>query len=353
MIRKQTKKILVGNIPVGGCSEISVQTMTKTKTANAVATISQIERAAQAGADIIRVTVNDEAAAASIKEIVINSPIPVVADIHFNHIFALAAIDSGVKKVRINPGNIGNKSKISEVLSAAKSNNVPIRIGVNSGSLEKDILIKYGAPTAEALVESAMRHIQIANDCNFDELIVAVKSTSVLTTIDAYRLLSKKTNYPLHLGVTEAGSVFSGAIKSSVGIGVLLSEGIGDTIRVSLTGEPEEEVGAAIEILSALNLRKKYIELISCPTCGRLDVDLISITKKIEPLLKQIKKRLTVAIMGCVVNGPGEAKEADLGIACGKNEAILFVKGQQIKKIKEEDIISTLLEEIDKMPGAI
>lgn len=349
MTRKQTKKVFVGDVAIGGGSDISVQTMTKTKTADVPATISQILRSANAGADIVRVTINDEAAASAIKEIVKKSPVPIVADIHFNHIFALNAINAGVSKVRINPGNIGDKSRILEVLTAAKSSNIPIRIGVNSGSLEKDILARYGSPTAEALVESALRHVQIANDCNFDNLIIAVKSTSVLTTIEAYRALSKTTNYPLHLGVTEAGSVFSGTIKSSVGIGVLLFEGIGDTIRVSLTGQPEEEVSAGIEILSALNLKKKYIELISCPTCGRLDVDLIGITKKLEPILKNIKKHLTVAVMGCAVNGPGEAKEADLGIACGKEEAILFIKGVQVKKIKEKDIIPTLLEEINKM----
>jgi (E)-4-hydroxy-3-methylbut-2-enyl-diphosphate synthase len=349
MDRKQTKKVFVGNIAIGGNSTISVQTMTKTKTWDIPATISQINRIYEAGADIVRVTVNDEKAASAIKEIVENSPLPIVADIHFNHIFALKSIEAGVAKVRINPGNIGNKQRIEAVLKAANEHNIPIRIGVNSGSLEKDILEKYGSPTAEALVESANRHVQIANDFNFDNLILAVKSTSVVTTIEAYRKLSEATSYPLHLGVTEAGSVFSGTIKSSVGIGVLLSEGIGDTIRVSLTGAPETEVEAGIEILSALGLRSKNIELISCPTCGRTEVDVIKITNELEPLLKNIKKKLKVAVMGCVVNGPGEAKEADIGVACGKNEAVLFIKGEPIQKVKPNEIVPTLLAEIKKL----
>jgi (E)-4-hydroxy-3-methylbut-2-enyl-diphosphate synthase len=298
----------------------------------------------------VRVTVNDEMAAIAIFDIVKKSEIPIVADIHFNHIFALKAIEAGVAKVRINPGNIGSEDRIKAVLNSAKAKNIPIRIGVNSGSLEKDILEKHGSPTAQALVESAKRHIEIANKFDFDDLIIAVKSTSVINTIEAYRLLSAETNYPLHLGVTEAGSIFTGTIKSSVALGTLLSEGIGDTVRVSLTGNPEIEVEAATEILSALGLREKNIELISCPTCGRLEVDLIAITQKLEPILKKIKKRLTVAVMGCVVNGPGEAKEADIAVACGKNEALLFVKGVQIKKIKEDEIIPTLLEEIERQP---
>ena len=349
MLREKTKKIFIGNIAVGGDAPVSVQTMTKTKTSNISKTLSQINRVYQAGVDIVRVTVNDDSAANSIKEIVKESPVPIVADIHFNYIFALKAIEAGISKVRINPGNIGNRERISMVLKAANERNIPIRIGVNSGSLEKDILEKYGAPNSDALVESAIRHINIANDFNFDNIIVAVKSTSVVTTIEAYRKLATLTNYPLHLGITEAGTIYSGLIKSSVGIGTLLSEGIGNTIRVSLTGEPEQEVEAGIEILSSLKLRKKYIELISCPTCGRVEVDLIKISQKLEPELKKIKKSLKVALMGCVVNGPGEAKDADIGVACGKGEAILFIKGKQIRKIKEEDIISELLFEIDKI----
>ncbi|MBQ6268736.1 MAG: flavodoxin-dependent (E)-4-hydroxy-3-methylbut-2-enyl-diphosphate synthase, partial [Bacteroidetes bacterium] len=344
----KTKKLYIGNVAIGGDAPISIQTMTKTKTANISDTLAQINKAYEAGVDIVRVTVNNEEAANAIKYIVKDSPVPIVADIHFNHIFALKSIEAGVAKVRINPGNIGNKERIAAVLNAANDKNIPIRIGVNSGSLEKDILEKYGTPTADALVESAIRHINIANDFNFDNLIIAVKSTSVPTTIEAYRKLANLTNYPLHLGVTESGSVYSGLIKSSIGIGTLLAEGIGNTIRVSLTGTPEQEVEAGIEILSALKLREKYIELISCPTCGRVEVNLIELSQKLEPILKKIKKRLTIALMGCIVNGPGEAREADLGIACGKGEALLFIKGTPIRKIKEENIIKELLTEIDK-----
>ena len=349
MLRNKTKKLYIGNVAIGGGAPISIQTMTKTKTANISDTLAQINKAYEAGVDIVRVTVNNEEAANAIKYIVKDSPVPIVADIHFNHIFALKSIEAGVAKVRINPGNIGNKERIAAVLNAANDKNIPIRIGVNSGSLEKDILEKYGTPTADALVESAIRHINIANEFNFDNLIIAVKSTSVPTTIEAYRKLANLTNYPLHLGVTESGSVYSGLIKSSIGIGTLLAEGIGNTIRVSLTGTPEQEVEAGIEILSALKLREKYIELISCPTCGRVEVNLIELSQKLEPILKKIKKRLTIALMGCIVNGPGEAREADLGIACGKGEAILFIKGTPIRKIKEENIIKELLTEIDKL----
>ena len=348
MLRNKTKNLYIGNVAIGGDAPISIQTMTKTKTANISDTLAQINKAYEAGVDIVRVTVNNEEAANAIKYIVKDSPVPIVADIHFNHIFALKSIEAGVAKVRINPGNIGNKERIAAVLNAANDKNIPIRIGVNSGSLEKDILEKYGTPTADALVESAIRHINIANDFNFDNLIIAVKSTSVPTTIEAYRKLANLTNYPLHLGVTESGSVYSGLIKSSIGIGTLLAEGIGNTIRVSLTGTPEQEVEAGIEILSALKLREKYIELISCPTCGRVEVNLIELSQKLEPILKKIKKRLTIALMGCIVNGPGEAREADLGIACGKGEALLFIKGTPIRKIKEENIINELLTEIDK-----
>ena len=316
--RKITKTVAVGNVLIGGGNPISVQTMTNTKTANVSETVRQIHSIKEAGADIVRVTVNDDAAAAAISDIVKNANMPVVADIHFNHLFALKAIEAGVAKVRINPGNIGDETRIKAVLDKAKEKNIPIRIGVNSGSLEKDILEKYGSPTAQALVESALRHIEIANKFDFDDIIIAVKSTSVINTIEAYRLLSQQTDYPLHLGVTEAGSIFTGTIKSSVALGTLLCEGIGDTVRVSLTGSPEVEVEAGIEILSALGLREKNIELISCPTCGRLEVNLFEVVQKLEPELKKIKKRLTVAVMGCVVNGPGEAKEADIADVAGR-----------------------------------
>lgn len=346
--KKITKKILVGKIEIGGGSPISIQTMTKTKTSDTIATLKQIEQVALAGADIVRVTVNDDNAANSMQEICKTSPIPVVADIHFNYIFALKSIEAGVAKVRINPGNIGSSERIKKVLDAARTNGIPIRIGVNSGSLEKDILQKYGHPTAEALVESALRHVKIANDYNFDDICISVKSTSVKLTVEAYRLLSERTNYPLHLGVTEAGTFLSGTIKSAVGIGSLLAEGIGDTIRVSLTDDPVREVEVAQEILQSLELREKYIEIISCPTCGRLQVDLVPIAKQLQERVRPIKKKIKVALMGCAVNGPGEAREADIGVACGDGEALLFKSGQIIGKIPEEKILEILIEEIEK-----
>ena len=350
IVRKQTKTIMVGNVAIGGGNSISVQTMTNTKTSNVKATIEQIKSLEQTGADIIRITINDNAAADSIAEIINNVSVPIVADIHFNHIFALKSIEAGVSKVRINPGNIGNESKIKQVLNAAKNKRVPIRIGVNSGSLEKDILKKYGSPTAEALVESALRHIEIANKFDFDDIIIAVKSSSVLNTIDAYRLLSEKTNYPLHLGLTEAGSTFTGTIKSSVALGILLNEGIGDTIRISLTGSPEKEIEAGIQLLSALGLRKKGIEIISCPTCGRIEIDTIPIVEKLEEQLKKIKtiRPLKIAIMGCIVNGPGEAKESNIAICCGKNDALLFIDGIEVDRIDFENIVDRIMYEIER-----
>jgi (E)-4-hydroxy-3-methylbut-2-enyl-diphosphate synthase len=346
--RKITKKIRVGNVEIGGGAPISIQTMTKTKTSDYKQTLAQIEQVALAGADIVRVTVNDDEAANAMTEICKNSPIPIVADIHFNYAFALKAIEAGVAKVRINPGNIGSPSKIEKVLSAAKSKGIPIRIGVNSGSLEKDILQKYGHPTAEALTESALRHVEIANSFNFDDICISVKSTNVNLMIEAYRLLSDKTDYPLHLGVTEAGTFISGTIKSAIGIGTLLSEGIGDTIRVSLTDDPVREVEIGKEILQALELKEKQVEIISCPTCGRLQVDLIPIAKELQEKVRGINKNLKVALMGCAVNGPGEAREADLGVACGDGEALLFKNGKIIGKIPENKILKIILDEINK-----
>ncbi len=344
--RKHTRKVMVGDVPIGGGAPIAVQTMTFTKTADVRATIEQIERCVEAGADIVRVTVNDKDAASAIGEIVKKSKVPIVADIHFNYIFALAAIDSGVAKVRINPGNIGSKDRIKLVLERAKEHSIPIRIGVNSGSLEKDILEKYGYPTAEALYESAIRHVGIAQDFGFDDLVISVKSTSVPLMIEAYRLLAGRTDFPLHLGVTEAGTIRVGTIKSAVGIGTLLAEGIGDTLRVSLTDEPEKEVEVGKEILRSLGLAQRNVEIISCPTCGRLEVDLINIAKTLEEKLNKIKKPVKVAMLGCAVNGPGEAREADIGLACGKKEALLFKKGKPIRKIKEENLIEEIIKEV-------
>ena len=334
-------------MPVGGGSPISVQTMTKTKTADIDTTLAQILRCEEAGADIIRVTVNDDEASEAIAEIVKRSNVPIVADIHFNHIYALRSIKAGVAKVRINPGNIGNKERIRQVLDAAKERDIPIRIGVNSGSLEKDLLDKYGYPSAEALFESAMRHVEIANDLGFDDLLIAVKSTSVPLMIKAYRMISDNTDYPLHLGVTEAGTFKSGTIKSAVGIGTLLADGIGDTIRVSLTDQPEVEVDVGKEILRSLGLAQRSVELISCPTCGRLEVDLMKITKELEEKVRNIRKPVKVALLGCVVNGIGEAGDADIGIAAGKGVGILYKNGKKLRKIEESEIVNEVLKEIE------
>jgi (E)-4-hydroxy-3-methylbut-2-enyl-diphosphate synthase len=346
--RRRTRQVNVGGVKIGGDAPLSVQTMTKTKTEDIAGTVAQIKTAADAGVDIVRVTVNDKEAASAMAEIVKQSPVPIVADIHFNHIFALKAIEAGVAKVRINPGNIGSKDRIHQVLTAAKERGIPIRIGVNSGSLEEDILQKYGYPTAEALYESAMRHVQICDEFSFNDVVISVKSTDVKLMIEAYRLVAERTDIPLHLGVTEAGPTRSGTIKSSVGIGALLAQGIGDTIRVSLTDDPVKEVEVGKEILRSLGLASRNIELIACPTCGRLDVDLFKIMGELEEKLAGVKKPVTIAVLGCVVNGPGEASAADIGIAAGKGVGILYRKGEMIKRVKENEIVSTILEEVEK-----
>ncbi|MBI1807451.1 MAG: flavodoxin-dependent (E)-4-hydroxy-3-methylbut-2-enyl-diphosphate synthase [Ignavibacteria bacterium] len=347
-VRHKTRQVNIGGILVGGNAPISVQTMTKTKTSDIEGTVAQIKQAADGGCDIVRVTVNDKEAAEAMVEIVRQSPIPVVADIHFNHVFALKAIEANVAKVRINPGNIGSRDRIQQVLSAAKEKHIPIRIGVNSGSLEEDILEKHGYPTAEALFESAMRHVGICEDFGFRDIIISVKSTDVKLMIEAYRLVAQRTDIPLHLGVTEAGTTKIGTIKSAVGIGTLLAEGIGDTIRVSLTDEPVKEVEVGKEILRSLSLASRNIELIACPTCGRLEVDLFGIMAQLEEKLDGVKKPIKIAVLGCVVNGPGEASEADIGIAAGKGVAILYRKGEVVKRVKEEEIVQTILEEVEK-----
>jgi (E)-4-hydroxy-3-methylbut-2-enyl-diphosphate synthase len=345
-VRRTTRRVMVGTVPVGGGSPISVQTMTKTKTADVDATVAQILQAAEAGCDIVRVTVNDKEAAEAIGKIVTRSPIPVVADIHFNHVFALEAIKGNVAKVRLNPGNIGSRDRIQQVLSAAKDKGIPIRIGVNSGSLEDDILKKHGYPTAEALYESAMRHVEICDSFGFTDVIISVKSTDVRLMIDAYRLVGERTDLPLHIGVTEAGPTRSGTIKSAVGIGALLSEGIGDTIRVSLTDEPVKEVEVGKEILRSLGLATRSVELIACPTCGRLEVDLFGIMRELEHRLQGVKKPVKIAVLGCVVNGPGEASEADIGVAAGKGVGILYRKGEVVRRVKESEIVDTIVEEV-------
>lgn len=344
--RRTTRRVMIGSVPVGGGAPISVQTMTKTKTADVEATVAQIVQAADAGCDIVRVTVNDKEAAEAMNQIVARSPIPVVADIHFNHVFALKSIEANVAKVRLNPGNIGSRDRIAQVLTAAKDKGIPIRIGVNSGSLEEDILKKHGYPTAEALYESAMRHVEICDSFGFKDVIISVKSTDVRLMIDAYRLVAARTDIPLHLGVTEAGPTRSGTIKSAVGIGALLAEGIGDTIRVSLTDEPAKEVEVGKEILRSLGLATRSVEFIACPTCGRLEVDLFGIMRELERRLAGIKKPVKIAVLGCVVNGPGEASEADIGIAAGKGVGILYRKGVLIRRVKESEIVDVIVDEV-------
>ncbi|TDT61573.1 flavodoxin-dependent (E)-4-hydroxy-3-methylbut-2-enyl-diphosphate synthase [Fonticella tunisiensis] len=348
-MRKQTKKIKVGDIYIGGDSPISVQSMTNTDTRDVKSTIRQIHELEKAGCEIIRVAVPDMEAAEALKEIKRNIGIPLVADIHFDYRLALEAIKNGVDALRINPGNIGSEERISEVVKAADFKGIPIRIGVNAGSLERDLLKKYGKPTPEALVESALRHVDILEKHRFTNIVISVKSSNVIENIESYRLLSQKTSYPLHIGVTEAGTIFSGTIKSSIGIGSLICEGIGDTIRVSLTDSPLEEVRVGREILKACGVRKFGIEFISCPTCGRTNIDLIKIAKQAEEVLGNINKHIKVAIMGCAVNGPGEAREADIGIAGGKGEGLIFKKGEIIKKVPEDKLLEELINEIEKM----
>jgi len=345
--RRKSRQVNVGGVKIGGDASISVQTMTKTKTEDVEKTIAQIQMLAEAGADIVRVAVNNKEAAKAVKEILKYAPIPIVADVHFNHILALQAIDAGVAKVRINPGNIGSKDRIKEVLKAAKEKGIPIRIGVNSGSLESDILEKYGYPTAEALYESAMNHVKICEEFDFGDIVISVKSSSVRLMIDAYRLIAERTDFPLHLGVTEAGPARAGTIKSAIGIGTLLAEGIGDTIRVSLTDDPVKEVQVGKEILKSLNLGSGGVNIIACPTCGRLEVDLFSIVKALEEKLAHVKKQITIAVLGCVVNGPGEASSADIGVAAGKGVGVIYKKGKVLKRVKENEIIQALLEEVE------
>jgi (E)-4-hydroxy-3-methylbut-2-enyl-diphosphate synthase len=345
-VRHRTRQVSVGGVKIGGGAPISVQTMTKTKTSDVAGTVAQIVAATEAGCDIVRVTVNDKEAAEAIGEIVRQSPIPVVADIHFNHVFALKAIAANVAKVRLNPGNIGSRDRIHEVLHAAKEKGIPIRIGVNSGSLEEDILQKHGYPTAEALYESAMRHVAICDEFGFRDVVISVKSTDVRLMIEAYRLVAERTDIPLHLGVTEAGPTKIGTVKSAVGIGALLAEGIGDTIRVSLTDEPMKEVEVGKEILRSLGLATRNVELIACPSCGRLEVDLFGIMGELEKRLAGVKKPVKIAVLGCVVNGPGEASEADIGIAAGKGVGILYRKGEVVRRVKESEIVDVIVEEV-------
>ncbi|SMC21682.1 4-hydroxy-3-methylbut-2-en-1-yl diphosphate synthase [Clostridium acidisoli DSM 12555] len=349
MERKKTRNVKVGSICLGGSNKIAVQSMTNTDTRDVEATVNQILKLEESGCDIVRCAVPDEEASMAIKDIVERVHIPVVADIHFDYRLALNSIKSGISALRINPGNIGNIEKVKIVANAAKEKKIPIRIGVNSGSLQKDILNKYGRVCADALVESALEHVKILEDLDFYDIVISIKSSDVIMMIESYRKISKLVDYPLHLGVTEAGTVWRGSIKSSVGIGTLLCEGIGDTIRVSLTGDPVEEIKVGKEILKSIGLLSEGIEFVSCPTCGRTQIDLISIAKEVENRLSGSKKNIKVAIMGCVVNGPGEAREADIGIAGGKGEGLIFKKGKIIKKVKEENLVEELINEINNI----
>ncbi|MBU0481393.1 MAG: flavodoxin-dependent (E)-4-hydroxy-3-methylbut-2-enyl-diphosphate synthase [Proteobacteria bacterium] len=347
--RKVTKQISVGDVPIGGNAPVVVQSMTNTDTRDIEATVAQVDRLAKVGCEIIRVAVLDLEAAGAIRAIREKITMPLIADIHFDSRLAVAAMENGAQGIRINPGNIGGHDKLARVVAAAKEHQVPIRVGVNSGSVEKDILKKYGHPVPDALVESALRNIRLLEELGFHEIKVSIKSSDVLTTIAAYRKLSQHTDYPLHLGVTEAGGLIAGTVKSSVALGMLLSEGIGDTLRISLTRDPVEEIRVAYELLRALKIRERGPELISCPTCGRCQVDLFSLAEKVEAHVQTLEVPLKVAVMGCVVNGPGEAKEADLGVAGGHGVGIIFKKGELFRKVPESELLEVFLAEIDKM----
>ncbi|MBI4843311.1 MAG: flavodoxin-dependent (E)-4-hydroxy-3-methylbut-2-enyl-diphosphate synthase [Nitrospirae bacterium] len=345
----KTKAIKLGRLEIGGGAPVSVQSMTKTDTRDIASTVAQIKRLEASGCEIIRVAVLNIDAAKAIKSIKRKITIPLIADVHFDHRLAIEAMKSGADGLRINPGNIGSKAKVKEVVSMAKDKGVPIRIGVNAGSLEKELLKKYKHPTPKALVESAGRHINILEGLKFREIKVSLKASDVMKTVEAYRLFSKAYRYPLHIGISEAGPAFQGTVKSAVGLGILLSEGIGDTMRVSLTADPVEEVKVAYEILKCLHLRQTSPEIISCPTCGRCQINIRGIVEKVEAGLAKVNKPLKVAVMGCVVNGPGEAREADIGIAGGKGIGILFKHGKVVKTLKEKDLFSVLMREVKKM----
>lgn len=349
MNRKITRTVDVGGVKIGGGHSISIQSMCNTDTRDADATVKQILSLEEAGCEIIRVAVPDAEAAEAVGRIKKMIHIPLVADIHFDYRLALECIKNGVDKVRINPGNIGSRERVKLVADAAKAKGIPIRIGVNGGSLEKDLLEKYGSPTADALVESAMRHVEILDDVNFEDIVVSIKVSNVPIMLEAYRKFSARTDIPLHVGVTESGTERMGTIKSSIGIGTLVSEGIGDTVRVSLTADPVREVYAAKDILRVLGERKNGIEFVSCPTCGRTRIDLISIASEVEKRLAGIDKPLKVAVMGCVVNGPGEARDADIGIAGGNGEGIIFKKGEILRKVPEDMIVEELVKEVEKL----
>ena len=349
MTRKETKVINIGGRKIGGGNPVAIQSMTNTKTEDVESTVAQILALEKAGCEIIRCAVPNMEAAQALQEIKKQIHIPLVADIHFDYRLAIAAIENGADKIRINPGNIGSEDRVRAVVEKAKEYEIPIRVGVNSGSLEKNLLEKYGGVTAEGIVESALDKVHMIENMGYDNLVVSIKSSDVMMCVKAHELIAKKCPYPLHVGITESGTLLSGNIKSSVGLGIILYQGIGDTIRVSLTGDPLEEIKSAKLILKALGLRKGGIEVVSCPTCGRTEIDLISIANEVEEKCRSIQKNIKVAVMGCVVNGPGEAREADLGIAGGKGVGLVFKKGEIIRKVSEDKLVAALMEEIDRI----
>ena len=347
MEKRLTKEVHIGNRVIGGANPILIQSMTNTKTEDVAATVAQIQKLTKAGCDIIRCAVPTMEAAKALAEIKKQVEIPVVADIHFDYKLAIAAMENGADKIRINPGNIGSVDRVKAVVDVAKERNIPIRVGVNSGSLEKNLVEKYGGVTAEGIVESALDKVKIIEDMGYDNLVVSIKSSDVMMCVKAHELIADKTNYPLHVGITEAGTIISGNIKSSIGLGLILSQGIGDTIRVSLTGDPVEEIKSAKLILRTLGLRKGGIEVVSCPTCGRTQIDLIGLANQVETMVSEFPLDIKVAVMGCVVNGPGEAKEADLGVAGGIGEGLIIKKGEIFKKVPEAQLLDALRYELE------
>jgi (E)-4-hydroxy-3-methylbut-2-enyl-diphosphate synthase len=347
--RTQTRPVKVGSLTIGGNNEVVIQSMTTTKTHDVEATVAEIKKLEEAGCQIVRVACPDMRAAEAIADIKKQIDIPLVADIHFDYKLALKAIEGGIDKIRINPGNIGKRHKVEAVVEAAKAKRIPIRIGVNAGSLEKRILDKYGYPTAEGMVESALYHISILEELDFHDIIVSLKASNVNLAVEAYQKAAEAFNYPLHLGITESGTLFAGTVKSSAGLGILLNQGIGSTVRISLSADPVEEVKVARELLKTFGLAANAATLVSCPTCGRIEIDLISIANEVEEYISKIKAPITVSVLGCAVNGPGEAKEADIGIAGARGEGLLFRKGKVIRKVPEETMVEELKKEIDKL----
>ena len=351
IVRRKTKQIKVGDVAIGGGAPIVVQSMTKTDTRDRQKTLRQIRRLEKAGCEIVRLAVPDEEAAEAFAEIKKKAGIPLIADIHFDHRLALSCLEKGADGLRINPGNIGSKTKVRQIAKKAKGRNVPIRIGVNSGSLEKDLLEKHGSATAEAMVESALRHVKILEDLDFDQIKISLKASDVIRTVCAYQILAEHVDYPFHAGITEAGSLIRGTVKSAAGLALILSEGLADTIRVSLTAAPEEEVRVGYLILSSLGIRSRGPNVITCPICGRCEVDLFRIASRIEKRLSSIQASLDVAVMGCMVNGPGEAKEADIGLACGRGVGVIFKKGKLLRRVNEERIVPEFVEEVRILAG--